>query len=185
MRVWWLEKLPARRASFVWEFIPIQTKTASSILLETVMFHYRGATQIDCFSPLCSHTIICAGRITGPDPAGTYCWFGASLESPFLKCSHTAIPPPAALCNVRDSEYSSFSSVSLCFLYCTSLQSKSQSQFEIFPIFSCSTAGSIKTGLCKWRRQTAPLHHYCSHAASTFSNDRSPPYKSSALPTVT
>ena len=111
--MWWLEKLPARRASFVWEFIPIQTKTASSILLETVMFHYRGATQIDCFSPLCSHTIICAGRITGPDPAGTYCWFGASLESPFLKCSHTAIPPPAALCNVRDSEYSSFSSVSL------------------------------------------------------------------------
>lgn len=98
MRVWWLEKLPARRASFVWEFIPRQTKTVSSILLETVMFHYRGATQIDCFSPLCSHTIICAGRITGPDPAGTYCWFGASLESPFLKCSHTAIPPPAALC---------------------------------------------------------------------------------------
>lgn len=97
--MWWLEKLPARRASFVWEFIPIQTKTASSILLETVMFHYRGATQIDCFSPLCSHTIICAGRITGPDPAGTYCWFGASLESPFLKCSHTAIPPPAALCH--------------------------------------------------------------------------------------
>lgn len=97
MRVWWLEKLPARRASFVWEFIPRQTKTVSSILLETVMFHYRGATQIDCFSPLCSHTIICAGRITGPDPAGTYCWFGASLESPFLKCSHTAIPPPAAL----------------------------------------------------------------------------------------
>ena len=127
VRVWWLEKLPARRASFVWKFIPRQTKTASSILLETVMFHYRGATQIDCFSPLCSHTIICAGRITGPDPAGTYCWFGASLESPFLKCSHTAIPPPAALCNVRDSEYSSFSSVSLCFLYCTSLQSKSQS----------------------------------------------------------
>ena len=72
MRVWWLEKLPARRASFVWEFIPRQTKTVSSILLETVMFHYRGATQIDCFSPLCSHTIICAGRITGPDPAGTY-----------------------------------------------------------------------------------------------------------------
>ena len=53
MRVWWLEKLPARRASFVWEFIPKQTKTVSSILLETVMFHYRGATQIDCFSPLC------------------------------------------------------------------------------------------------------------------------------------
>lgn len=26
MRVWWLEKLPARRASFVWEFIPKQTE---------------------------------------------------------------------------------------------------------------------------------------------------------------
>ena len=141
MRVWWLEKLPARRASFVWEFIPIQTKTASSILLETVMFHYRGATQIDCFSPLCSHTIICAGRITGPDPAGTYCWFGASLESPFLKCSHTAIPPPAALCNVRDSEYSSFSSVSLCFLYCTSLQSKSQSPVLNFSNFLLQHSG--------------------------------------------
>jgi len=49
MRVWWLEKLPAQRASFVWKFIPRQTKTVSSILLETVMFHYRGATQIDCF----------------------------------------------------------------------------------------------------------------------------------------
>ena len=47
MRVWWLEKLPAQRASFVWEFISKQTKTVSSILLETVMFHYRGATQID------------------------------------------------------------------------------------------------------------------------------------------
>ena len=162
--MWWLEKLPARRASFVWEFIPIQTKTASSILLETVMFHYRGATQIDCFSPLCSHTIICAGRITGPDPAGTYCWFGASLESPFLKCSHTAIPPPAALCNVRDSEYSSL-------------------KFFQFP--PAAQREASKTGFCKWRRQTAPLHHYCSHAASTFSNDRSPPYKSSALPTVT
>lgn len=120
--------LPVRGSCFSGQgFADSRKKTVSSILLETVMFHYRGATQIDCFSPLCSHTIICAGRITGPDPAGTYCWFGASLESPFLKCSHTAIPPPAALCNVRDSEYSSFSSVSLCFLYCTSLQSKSQS----------------------------------------------------------
>ena len=124
-----VSKLPVRSRCFSRQgFAYSRKKTVSSILLETVMFHYRGATQIDCFSPLCSHTIICAGRITGPDPAGTYCWFGASLESPFLKCSHTAIPPPAALCNVRDSEYSSFSSVSLCFLYCTSLQSKSQSQ---------------------------------------------------------
>ena len=123
-----VSKRPVRSRCFSRQgFAYSRKKTVSSILLETVMFHYRGATQIDCFSPLCSHTIICAGRITGPDPAGTYCWFGASLESPFLKCSHTAIPPPAALCNVRDSEYSSFSSVSLCFLYCTSLQSKSQS----------------------------------------------------------
>ena len=38
MRVWWLEKLPAQRASFVWEFISKQTKTVSSILLEAVFY---------------------------------------------------------------------------------------------------------------------------------------------------
>ena len=47
MRVWWLEKLPARRASLVWEFNPRQTKTDSSILHEAVKFDYRGATQLD------------------------------------------------------------------------------------------------------------------------------------------
>ena len=152
MRVWWLEKLPARRASFVWKFIPRQTKTVSSILLETVMFHYRGATQIDCFSPLCSHTIICAGRITGPDPAGTYCWFGASLESPFLKCSHTAIPPSAALCAFMEDLLFFLIGFSLfSILYLTTVK-KSIPSLKFFQFLPAAQREASKTGFCKWRR---------------------------------
>ena len=37
--------------------------------------------------------------------------FKAALESPFSKSVHTAIPPPAALCDFRYKAYTSFSSV--------------------------------------------------------------------------
>ena len=140
MRVWWLEKLPAQRASFVWKFIPRQTKTVSSILLETnfisavpLKLTFRSAFFV--YQHIRRSLNDCGSR-------QSILKFRTALESPFHFQCNTAIPPPAALCeNTIENVLLFLNGFSLfSILYLTTVK-KSIPSLKFFPISSCSTSG--------------------------------------------
>ena len=166
--------------------VPITQKPPQALSLETVIIVYnRGTTQID-INVHFQCTTMHPSLITGLVPDGSYSFhFGPPSKV------HSAIPSILQSHRLQLSVISEeglllfligFSLFSI--LYLTTVK-KSIPSLKFFQFPPAAQREASKTGFCKWRRRTTPLHHYCSHAASTFSNGRSPPYKSSALPTVT
>ena len=100
MQCWW---------QFVkWEFFKITKTVSSYLMLETVInSYYRGTTQLnvhDVLFRMYIHTLLIDN---GSGSRQRLLWnlissFRAALESPFSNSVHTAIPPPAALCDISE-----------------------------------------------------------------------------------